>query len=61
MKLTNREIVGIYLVLTKHEETIDSDMQKLKDRIERFLYEHISIAEMENLEQNYQQKIDVLS
>jgi hypothetical protein len=61
MNLTNREIVGIYLLLEKNEEKVDKDMQKLKDRIERFLYEHISIEEMENLEEKYRRKIDVLS
>ncbi len=61
MNLNNREIVGIYLLLEKNEEKVDKDMQKLKDRIERFLYEHISIEEMENLEEKYRHKIDVLS
>lgn len=61
MNLTNREIVGIYLLLEKNEEKVDKDLQKLKNRIERFLFEHISIEEMEHLEEKYRRKIDVLS
>ncbi len=61
MELTNREIVGVYLLLEKNEEKVDKDLQKLKDRVERFLFEHISIEDMEDLEEKYHRKIDVLS
>ena len=60
MELTNREIVGLYLFLAKHEDTIDIEMTQLQNKLRNHLFDSISIHQLEKLESLYQQGIDVL-
>lgn len=59
--LSNREIVGLYLVLSKQEEDLDLNLQMLANRIEKYLFDKISIQELEKLEELYKRGIDVLA
>ena len=60
MELTNREIIGLYLLLNENAENLDLNMKKLSNKIEKLLYDRISIQELEKLDSLYQQGIDVL-
>lgn len=60
MELTNREIVGLYLLLTENTEKLDIDMMKLENRLGNYLYDKMSIQELEKLHALYKQGIDVL-
>lgn len=60
MELTNREIVGLYLFLAKHEDAIDIEMTQLQNKLRNYLFDSISIHQLEKLESLYQQGIDVL-
>ncbi len=53
-------MVGVYLCLKKIEDRLDPLMEQLVDRIERILYSKISIQQLENLEELYNNKIDVI-
>lgn len=46
-------IAGLYLLLKKSETELDSKMKKLAMDIESYLYDRLSIDEMENLEKLY--------
>lgn len=59
--LSNREIVGLYLVLSKQEEDLDLNLQMLANRIEKYIFDKISIQELEKLEELYKRGIDVLA
>ncbi len=58
--LNNREIVGLFLLLSEHEEALDINMQKLENKLEKFIYDKISIQQLEKLGSLYRQGIDVL-
>lgn len=58
--LGNREVIGLYLNLKNQEETIDSELQSILSRIERLLYEKLSVEEIENLSKHYDAKTDIL-
>ena len=60
MELTNREIVGLYLLLTENTEKLDIVMMKLENRLGKYLYDKMSIQELEKLHALYKQGIDVL-
>jgi hypothetical protein len=48
--LKDREILGIYLLLKDRERELDSTMLKLLDRLERALYQELTIDEFEKLQ-----------
>jgi hypothetical protein len=60
MELTNREIIGLYLLLTENTEKLDIVMMKLENKLGKYLYDKISIHELEKLQYFYKQGIDVL-
>ncbi len=53
LSLDEGETIGVYLILRslEGEGLLDPDMQRLLQRIERVLYERMTIQELENLEQ----------
>jgi len=59
MELTNREIIGLYLLLRKYERELDLDMQKLKNSLEKLLFDKLSIQQIEILDILYNQGMDV--
>lgn len=58
--LQGNELIAVYLLL-KQKESSDPNLLSLERRIDDHLFQHLSIAEMEQLEELYRNKIDVLS
>jgi hypothetical protein len=59
LRLSDRELVGLYLQLRRDEDGLDDTLFSLYTRLQRLLYEELSIEEMESLENLYQEKIDI--
>jgi hypothetical protein len=51
--LKKREILGIYLLLKDREQVLDATMLQLLDRLERTLYQELTIDEFENIRDRY--------
>lgn len=47
------DVAGLFLLLKENENAIDDRLKKLSDRIELYLYERLSIQEMEELKDLY--------
>jgi len=60
INLDNNEIMGLYLNLKRQENSLDPTLLNLLSRIERLLYENISVEEIENLSKHYDAKTDIL-
>jgi mevalonate kinase len=58
--LRGNEIVGIYLLLKREDPDDSEPLAELMGRIETYLFQHLSIAEIEKLEELYEKNIDVL-
>ncbi len=58
--LRGNEIVGIYLLLKREDPDDNDQLADLMGRIENFLYQHLSIAEIQKLDELYEKNIDVL-
>lgn len=54
--MTGEEIVGLYLFLEKHQEDLDPVLLALEDRIQRSLFDQLTIGDIENLQDLYQKK-----
>jgi uncharacterized protein YcgL (UPF0745 family) len=48
-------LVGLYLFLRHHEEELDANTLKVLNSLERELFHHLSIDEMERLEEAYRE------
>ena len=59
--LSGKELIGVYLLLRRHEKDFDMVFSQLFLRIESCLYDHLSIEELEHIEEIYAQDIDVLT
>ena len=59
--LSGKELIGVYLLLRRHEKDFDKVFRQLFLRIESCLYDHLSIEELEHIEEIYAQDIDVLT
>lgn len=46
-------MVGLYLLLREHEEELDTNTLGVLNTLERVLFHHLSIDEMEELEESY--------
>ncbi|NBF38990.1 MAG: hypothetical protein GVY14_01105 [Spirochaetes bacterium] len=53
VRLAGKPVVGLYLFLRKHEEELDTNTLGVLNTLERELFHHLSIDEMEGLEQSY--------
>ncbi len=51
--LKDREIVGVYLLLKDREAELDATLLQLLDRLERALYQELTIDEFENIRSRY--------
>lgn len=58
-ELTGRETVGIYLFLKKREEELDATLTQLLIRIEKRLFDRLSIEQFEQLDELYRSGVDV--
>ena len=54
--LKDREILGVYLLLKDGERELDETMLKLLDRLERTLYQQLTIDEFESIRHKYKTK-----
>jgi hypothetical protein len=61
IELKGLGIAGIYLLLKSKEQELDSRMTDLTDEIESYLYNRLSIQEMEELQQLYTDEDEKLS
>ncbi len=46
-------VIALYIHLKQHDTNLSYELHALADRIERVLYRHLSIEEMERLDQLY--------
>lgn len=51
--LRGKELIGLYLLLSEREESLDPLLQRLRERLEDRLYQGLSIEEMERIESIY--------
>ena len=54
--LKDREVLGVYLLLKDRERELDETLLKLLDRLERVLYQELTIDEFENIREKYTTK-----
>lgn len=52
--LHGNELIGVYLLLKHHEPEGDEPLVDLMQRIETYLYQRLSIEEMEQIEYLYE-------
>ena len=53
MKLTENEILGLFILLRDQELALDPTLTGLLDRLRERLYTQLSIDELENVERRY--------
>ena len=58
--IENSQIVALYLLLKRHEDELDRNLQVLYHNIQRELFSILSIEEMESLEELYKNDVEVL-
>jgi hypothetical protein len=60
LSLTPRQIVGLFLLCKGHENDLDLELEDLYTKLRYFLYEHLSIYQIENLETLYHEGDDFI-
>ncbi|MFO8043995.1 MAG: hypothetical protein R6U25_12400 [Alkalispirochaeta sp.] len=50
VELTELEEADLYVMLRRHDRELTERLESVRDRLERYLYQRMSIAEMEALE-----------
>ena len=55
-RLKDREILGVYLALKDREAELDDTLLQLLDRLERTLYQELTIDEFENIRALYYER-----
>jgi len=58
--LQGKELVAVYLLLKKDDRDLDPAQLSVKNRIEKVLFESLSIEEIESIEELYKKNVDVL-
>ncbi len=58
--LQGKELVAVYLLLKKDDSDLDPAQLSVKNRIEKVLFESLSIEEIESIEELYKKNVDVL-
>lgn len=51
--LRGKELIGLYLLLSEYEDSLDPLLQRLRERLEDRLYQGLSIEEMERIDTLY--------
>ena len=51
--LKGQEVLGVYLLLKEREQELEEPMLQLLDRLERALYQELTIDEFENIRDIY--------
>lgn len=60
MRIQNSQIVALYLLLKRHEDELDRNLQVLYHNMQKELFSILSIEEMESLEELYKNDVEVL-
>ncbi|MBI9100836.1 MAG: hypothetical protein JEY99_00350 [Spirochaetales bacterium] len=60
ISLKGAEITSLYIMLKKREEELDENQSSVLRGIEAFLYENLSVQEIENIETLYAGKDPVV-
>ena len=60
MIIKGNELIGIYLMLIKNEDNLDTNQQLVRHKIEKEIFKYLSIEEMETIGELYAKKVDVL-
>lgn len=58
--LQGNDLVAVYILLLKNESSLDKNQLGIKNRIEKILFECLSIEEIESIEELYKKNVDVL-
>jgi hypothetical protein len=61
VQLTPKEIVGLFIFLRRNEANLDPILVSMKNRLERVLFESLTLEEFDTLEELYASDVDVLS
>ncbi len=60
IRIDGRELVALFLFLRARESELDERTSAVLARMERYLYERLSIEELEKLPVLYEKGVDVL-
>lgn len=60
MNIEGNELIGIYLLLLQNEEKLDNNQQSVRYKLEKEIFKHLSIEEIESIGDLYAKKVDVL-
>ncbi len=58
MALSHREVVALYVMMCRNESSLDQYQTTMLDRVASHLYEHCSVAQMEDVEAYYRLLVD---
>jgi hypothetical protein len=58
--LSGAEIVALYVFLRGRQADLDERLAGVYDRLERYLYDRLSIEEIEQIDRIYKNNIEVL-
>ncbi len=58
MLFSEKELIGLYILLKGGEDTLDFTMSKLLSRVESYLYQKLTIEELENIDFVYRNHFD---
>lgn len=53
MELSDKEIIGLYVLLKKHETDLDPVQWRMFQKLSKILWEKYSIEEVEDIERLY--------
>jgi len=60
IQIENKQLIALYLLLKRHEEELDRNLQTLYVKMQKELFSVLSIEEMESLEKLYLDDVEVL-
>jgi hypothetical protein len=52
--LSHKELLSLYIVLTKHESQLDNTQQVLLRRVCEYVYGRLSVEQLEDIERFYE-------
>ncbi len=58
--LQGNDLIAVYILLLKNETSLDTNQMGIKNKIEKILFERLSIEEIESIEELYKKNVDVL-
>ena len=58
LNITEKELIGIYLVLRENQNSFDNTMNRLYNEIEKRIQNSMTIDQFERIREIYEQKAD---